>query len=186
MCAAPRGNQFWRLRSQHGRDKLFSAPELLWEAATEYFNWIDGHPWYKNELIRSGEKCGEIKKIALARPYTLSGFLLYIRANEAYWRQFKAAKHEGFSTVIDDIEKTMYTQKFEGASVGSFNANIIARDLGLREQTEVMGKGGGPIKTQAEPPPGEIDYTQLTDDVLEAIENARIKPKNESPSGNGS
>lgn len=25
--AAPKGNQFWMLRSKHGRDKLFATPE---------------------------------------------------------------------------------------------------------------------------------------------------------------
>ena len=28
--AAPKGNQFWMLRSKHGRDKLFATPEALW------------------------------------------------------------------------------------------------------------------------------------------------------------
>lgn len=27
--AAPKGNQFWMLRSKHGRDKLFATPEAL-------------------------------------------------------------------------------------------------------------------------------------------------------------
>ena len=45
MCAAPKGNQFWKLRSKHGRDKLFATPDLLWEAACEYFAYCDKHPW---------------------------------------------------------------------------------------------------------------------------------------------
>jgi hypothetical protein len=35
----------------------------------------------------------------------------------------------------------MFTQKFEGATVGAFNANIIARDLGLKDQTDVTTNG---------------------------------------------
>jgi hypothetical protein len=31
----------------------------------------------------------------------------------------------------------MYAQKFEGAASGAFNANIIARDLGLADKTEM-------------------------------------------------
>ena len=53
--AAPLGNQFWKLRSKHGRDYLFATPEALWEAACEYFNWCDGHPWRKNEIVKSSE-----------------------------------------------------------------------------------------------------------------------------------
>ena len=35
------------------------------------------------------------------------------------------------------IEKTIYKQKFDGATAGSFNANIIARDLGLKDKTDI-------------------------------------------------
>ena len=40
-----------------------------------------------------------------------------------------------FSSVITRIRETIYQQKFEGAAVGAFNANIIARDLGLADKT---------------------------------------------------
>ena len=41
------------------------------------------------------------------------------------------------------------------------NANIIARDLGLSDKSELTGKGGGPIKIQS--------ARDLTDDELAAI-----------------
>ncbi|WP_347174524.1 hypothetical protein [Parabacteroides goldsteinii] len=44
--AASKNNQFWKLRSKHGRDILFSSPEFLWSAACEYFDWCDENPWY--------------------------------------------------------------------------------------------------------------------------------------------
>ena len=44
--AASKNNQFWKLRNKHGRDTLFSSPELLWSAACEYFDWCDENPWY--------------------------------------------------------------------------------------------------------------------------------------------
>lgn len=138
---APKGNQFWKLRSEHGREKLFKSPELLWQAATQYFNWCDGHPWYTVEGIKSGDMAGKLMKIPTAIPYTITGFLLYAHANEAYWRQFKQAGHEDFSTVIEEIESIIYTQKYTGAAVGAFNANIIARDLGLKETIDHTTKG---------------------------------------------
>lgn len=50
--AAPKGNKFWMLRSKHGRDKLFATPELLWEAACEYFQWCDENPWTTRKAIQ--------------------------------------------------------------------------------------------------------------------------------------
>lgn len=141
LAPFPPGNQFWRQRTKHGRDKLFVTPDLLLEAAKEYFQWVDEHPWYKPEAIKSGKKTGTMVNVPTARPYTISGFLLYVGASEEYWREFKKAGHKDFFGVIAEIEQVIWTQKFEGASVGAFNANIISRDLGLAEKTDVTSKG---------------------------------------------
>lgn len=148
--AAPIGNQFWRLRSKHGRDKLFASPELLWDAACEYFEWCDKNPWEKNEAIKSGDLAGTVMKVPTERPYTLTGLCLYLDVTSTYFFDFKEGlmdslnndkdadtqKIKDFSNIITRIEETIYTQKFEGAAVGAFNANIIARDLGLAEKKE--------------------------------------------------
>lgn len=44
---------------------------------------------------------------------------------------------EDFLHVIARVEETIETQQFEGACVGAFNANIIARKLGLSDKQEV-------------------------------------------------
>lgn len=145
--AAPKNNQFWKLRSKHGRDKLFESPELLWEAACEYFEWCDKNPWIKVEQAKQKpevykDKKGNVKvtpqlfKLPTQRPYTLTGLALYLDVSKNYWEEFKKASHEGFLGVITRVEETIYTQKFEGAAVGAFNANIISRDLGLVDKKE--------------------------------------------------
>ncbi|MDD5433986.1 MAG: DNA-packaging protein [Nitrospira sp.] len=136
--AAPKGNQFWRLRSKHGRDKLFTTPELLWEAACEYFQWCEDNPLYE---IKGFAYQGVVNKETFPkmRAMTLSGLCFYLNCNEAYFRQFKKAlpdDEEGFSTIIKEIEVIIYNQKFQGAAADLLNANIIARDLGLSEKTE--------------------------------------------------
>lgn len=143
--AAPKGNKFYLNRSKHGRDKLFKTPQLLWEAAVEYFDWCEENPLYESKLV-TYEGQSVIEKIPLRRPYTLEALCIYLDANTSYFRQFKAALREkvdktqedkDFSTVIKRIEETIRTQKFEGASVGQFNANIIARDLGLKDRSDL-------------------------------------------------
>jgi hypothetical protein len=135
---APKGNQFWKLRSKHGRDKLFKTPKLLWEAACEYFQWCDDNPWQKTEATIGINK-NDIKTIPTERPYTLSGLALYLNASSSYWREFRKNKNlsKDFLSIITRIEEIIYTQKFEGAAVGAFNSNIIARDLGLKEKSEI-------------------------------------------------
>jgi hypothetical protein len=126
---APAGNQFWKLRSKHGRDKLFATPELLWKAACEYFQWCEDNP------ITDTRSFGGKQKIQ--RPFTMQGLCLYLRCNTAYFRQFKEVCSNDFSTIIQDIEDTIYQQKFELAAIGILKDNFIARELGLKENSQV-------------------------------------------------
>ena len=139
MSPAPLGNQFWKLRSKHGRDKLFATPELLWEAACEYFEWCEQHPLYERKpFAYQGVVITE--DLPKMRAMTLSQLCFYLSCNEAYFRQFKLSLPEDekdFSTVINQIETIIYNQKFQGASADLLNANIIARDLGLSDKSEV-------------------------------------------------
>lgn len=141
---APIGNQFWKLRSKHGRDKLFATPELLWDAACEYFQWCDENPWYKTDF--KGKDADEVQ-IPTSRPYTVTGLCLYLDCNSLYFRDFEkglAGKEDqqskDFSQIVTRIKETIETQQFEGAIVGAYNANIIARKLGLSDKSEVEQK----------------------------------------------
>lgn len=142
---APTGNQFWRQRTKHGRDKLFASASLLWESAEKFFDWCDKNPWYKNEY-----KDGKIQKIPTARPYTLSGLCIYLNVSESFWKEFRKNENltEDFLSVIALIENIIRTQKFEGAAVGVFNSNIIARDLGMVDKTSLTDEEGNAVPLQ--------------------------------------
>lgn len=141
--AAPKGNQFWKQRSKHGRDKLFATPDLLFEAASEYFEWCDSNP-----LIEIDYKGKDATKVELPRmrPYTMQGLCLYLDCNLSYFNQFdselkgkKDKLSKDFSTVVTRIREIIYNQKFSGAAAGFLNPNIIARDLGLADKKELEG-----------------------------------------------
>ncbi len=141
--SAPLGNQFWKNRSKHGRDALFATASVLWDAACEYFQWCDENPWYRTDF--KGKDADRVE-IPTARPYTLSGFTLHCDVSESYFRVFKQTASEDFLTVIARIEQVIYTQKYEGAVVGAFNANIISRDLGLADKVQVTTAEGATLK----------------------------------------
>ncbi|NGM63492.1 DNA packaging protein [Sphingobacterium sp. SGG-5] len=140
--AAPIGNQFWKLRSKHGRDKLFETPELLWDAACEYFQWCDDNPLIeivieKVKVNGFGDKITK-QDLPKMRPYTLHGLCLYLDCSTEYFRHFKQNNkdHKDFMPILTRIEETIYNQKFSGAAAGFLNPNIIARDLGLVDKKE--------------------------------------------------
>lgn len=144
---APKGNQFWKLRSKHGRDKLFSTPKLLWESACEYFQWCDENPLKKQEVVKYKDSYEKID-LDLMRPYTLTGLCLFLNCHAGYFSEFERNLKDkedelskDFSLVITCIRETIYTQKFSGASVNLFNANIIAKDLGLSDKIDHTTNG---------------------------------------------
>ena len=82
------------------------------------------------------------------RPFTLHGLCLYLDCNTMYFSQFANSLDgktdqlsKDFSFVVTRIRETIYNQKFSGAAAGFLNANIIARDLGLKDTTELNHSG---------------------------------------------
>lgn len=154
--SATKGNQFWKLRAKHGRDKIFTTPEILWECATDYFQWVDDNPFYISEakVVSSGKGEGsevQIVEIPKKIPYTMQGLCIYLGVNTKYFNDFTdmLSKNESlfnekdnqlnkdFSEIITRIKEVIYNQKFSGASANIFNANIIAKDLGLIDKKEI-------------------------------------------------
>jgi hypothetical protein len=84
------------------------------------------------------------------RAFTWDGLELYLGVESL--REYKTT-YKDFSQVITYIGKIISTQKFEGAAAGLLNPNIIARDLGLRDNSDVSTNGKdiqSPIWTVAE------------------------------------
>ena len=139
--AAPKGNQFWKLRSKHGRDKLFTTPELLWDAACDYFEWCDNNPLQEEKIFHyQGETSKDTS--SKMRAYTTTGLCLYLDCNTQYFNNFEKNNKESkdFSLILTRIRETIFTQKFVGAAADLLNAGIIARELGLIDKKEVDDK----------------------------------------------
>ncbi|MEH3454081.1 DNA-packaging protein [Phytobacter diazotrophicus] len=132
--AAPKGNRFWEARSSHGRNPKFESPEALWAACCEYFAWVEENPLYESKAFAFQ---GVITQEAIPkmRAMTISGLIIFLDITRQTWAMYKA--REDFITVTTRAEEIIYDQKFSGAAADLLNANIIARDLGLKEQSQV-------------------------------------------------
>lgn len=157
--SAPNNNQFWRLRSKHGRDKLFNDPQLLLETAYEYFEWCDKHPWIKKEQkkgnmslkvegdFKGGKKAIDaiegIVDIPTQRPYTFEALCLYLGCDRVTFHSYgKDKDKQDFFTVVHAIEEIVRANQLEGAMVGMFKDNIIARMLGLIDRKDLSNSDG--------------------------------------------
>ena len=136
---AKKNNTNWKLRLKHGRSKKFETPEKLGNAIIQYFNWAEENPWYKYDVIKYGELSGKVMKVPIQRPYTLKALVHFLEIDFSTWQLYKS--REEFTSLINRTEDFIYNQKLEGAIVGIFNANIIARHLGLVEKQDHTTKG---------------------------------------------
>jgi len=142
---APKGNQFWKARSSHGRKPLWDDPAQLQEACHEYVEWVEANP-LKEAVVYQGEVVKD--ELPKMRAMTVGGLCIFLGITQDTWQDYR--KKKDFSLVTKEIDEIIRTQKFEGASAGMLNPNIIARDLGLSEKhsNEHTGSGGGPIQLE--------------------------------------
>lgn len=144
------GNQRWRNidPDKIGRDAKYETPKDLWDGVLPYFDHCDNTPIETTETKSSSkdkkETIGETKTIIHRVPYTWEGMYSFMGiCNLDHYKQKTA-----FSGILTHIKNIIYNQKFSGAAAGIFNANIIARDLGLKDTHDLNhgGQDGNPIE----------------------------------------
>jgi hypothetical protein len=143
--AAPAGNQFWKARSSHGRKPIFETPEALWQACSEYFEWVEANPLWEDKII-SFQGVATHVDVAKMRAMTIGGLCIFLDISQQAWSEYRA--RQDFGEVVANAEQIIRQQKFTGAAADLLNANIIARDLGLADKQELSGPGGKPIETK--------------------------------------
>jgi len=131
--AAPSGNQFWLQRSSHGRKPKFETADVLWDACCEYFQWVEDNPLYEDGLV-TFQGMAKHEPLAKMRAMTVTGLCIFLDISRQAWDEYRG--REGFGDVTSRADEIIRTQKFEGASAGLLNPNIIARDLGLADKQE--------------------------------------------------
>jgi len=123
-----------------GHPRSFKSPADLWAKAEEYFNWSLNNPIMKSEF---NAKIGKIINIPIAKPFTILGFIIYANISEQTWINYNSNNevYKEYFEVATRIKQIIRTQKFDGASAGIYNANIIARDLGLKDSVDYTTAG---------------------------------------------
>ena len=127
------GNQFWKARSSHGPKPKFSDPDVLWTACLEYFQWVTDNPIMEEKVFHTA---GIVTRAEVAHmvAMTITGLCLFLDISEDTWANYRNKPDLlGVATRADNYIKT---QKLTGAAADLLNPNIIARDLGLRDNVD--------------------------------------------------
>jgi len=144
---AAKGNNYWEFRNKHGRNFKYT-PESLWEEAVKYFDWMKERHWNKMEAIKSGDKAGTTMAVPTQTPFSIESFCLFADITTETFRNYYSNddEYKDFFGVTMRIKGIIESQQFEGATVGAYNPNIIARKLGLTDNHDI--KSGGEKITQ--------------------------------------
>lgn len=126
--------ELWEVSKGPGQPPKFSSPQEMWDRAVEYFKWCGQHQLVEEKIgFFQGEPTSGF--VGHKRPMTQKGLCIFLGVTVSTWHNYK--KNTEYLEVIEAIEDIMFEQKFAGAAVGLFNANIIARDLGLTDKQEI-------------------------------------------------
>ena len=131
-----KGNQFWKLRSKHGRDKIIKSHGFLADASDEYFQWCVDNPIIETDYKSAGR---EIVTVQIPHPRVFKKEEFARFCGVSAWRTIYDLRDtsKDFLQVITRIEGIIRDQKYTYAVVGMFNSNIVARDLGLADKKEL-------------------------------------------------
>lgn len=151
-------NEYWDMSPLGGKPRSYS-PDTLAKKALEYFEWVKDNPLTEEKI--SG---GDVFKLNKMRAMTIRGFCLFAGISVQTFLNYE--KDERYFDVSTRVRDIIYTQKFEGASADLFNANIIARELGLVDKTDLA------IKTIPEDVKKNIDEMSI-EDVIALIGNGK-------------
>jgi len=80
---------------------------------------------------------GTLINVPTQTPMSIGSFCLFSDIDENTFQRYeKEEGYEDFWAITKAIKAIIESQQFEGATVGAFNPNIIARKLGLADKTE--------------------------------------------------
>ena len=130
-----------------GQPKKIESPDHLLSLWEQYKAWADNNPLVYTETTKT-PKGDIVKTINHRLAWTWQGFDTWLFNNGVIhstkdYKSNTKGDYSDYSSIITYIGEEMYSQKFAGAASGLYNANIIARDLGLvdKKQTEKVKSG---------------------------------------------
>ena len=119
------------LNKKVGRPRAYT-PEALEAKFEEYVEWVKANPVYINKV-----SAGEIIPVPTQRPLTLVGFCQFAKISKDTFRRYE----DEFCGLLTCVRVAIEADQLEGAMVGQYNPNIVARVLHLADRQDVTTNG---------------------------------------------
>lgn len=124
-----------------GRPRKFAYPSQL---LTEFDKYVKDREQRAIQFSESengvvGESLIKKEKVKIKHhPLSIVDFCIYLGCSRAWWN----ALPDEFLGVKNYISDYIFSYQLKGAEIGEFNANIVARELGLADKKEVSAGEG--------------------------------------------
>ena len=139
---APKGNRYGVDSGNFFKPKEYTPAE--WEEIFyAYLDYRGDKKWNKKEAIKSGEMAGKTMDVPHQLPLTIESFCVFSGVSMQTFRNYE--KKEGYEEYFDvttRMREIIESDQTDGAIVGAYNPNIIARKLGLVDKKQTELKGG--------------------------------------------
>lgn len=133
------GNQFYKMRTKDGRDKLFNKDneDGFFNLVYAYIDHCQNKKLHKTDFIKAGDKAGKLIEIPQDRPTSIKGFCAFIGiAHETYLCYEKDEKYSEYSEWFKYARTLLESELQDQALIGNVNPMVAVRVLQLTDRTE--------------------------------------------------
>lgn len=163
---------FVPFNAKGGRPRKFAYPTQLLNAFSEYLEDR------KERFIEFGESeegisgksiISKTKKEVKHHPLSIADFCIFLGCSRAWWN----ALPEGFLGVKSYIGDYIFSYQLKGAEIGEFNANIVARELGLAEKKDISSDT--PVKVEFKGFSSIMPSVEGIEEIVKEIDRKRAE-----------
>lgn len=169
-------NEHWKVVNM-GATVVSTTPQQLWEAAIDYFQWVDNHPITYNRVLTSGKDAGKKISIEAKRPYNIKAFCLHCCISEKWIDDIKntQAKDSDWYMVIEKVLMIIYTDNLEGALVDLYNSLMTSKVLKMDQPNQLSDE---PVKvTIVDSRSNELSNSE--NEILQKLDYGKLDQLNE-------
>lgn len=139
MCPAPKGNRYGIDSGNFFNPKKYNPKEWV-EVFTNYLCDRGNKVWNKKEAIKSGDMAGTLIDLPNQMPLSIESFCVYANCSkQTFYNYEKEEGYEEYFDITTRMREIIESDQLDGATVGAYNPNIIARRLGLADKQEFTG-----------------------------------------------
>lgn len=138
---APKGNRYGVDSGNFFKPKKYT-PQEWSDTFMSYLEDRGARVWNKKESIKSGDLAGKTMDVPTQLPLTIESFCVFANVSkQTFYNYEREIGYEEYFDITTYMREVIESDQLDGATVGAYNPNIIARKLGLSENIDHTTKG---------------------------------------------